>query len=257
MEKDNIITSVENGMLKIILNRPAKKNAITIPMYEKLINILNDSAQDSSLYIVILTGTGSFFSSGNDFIFPLLGTTNSTFDANDNINIVKKLVETLILYPKLLIAIVNGPAIGIAVTMLPLFDIIYTSDTAYFQTPFTSLGLSAEGCSTYTFPKIFGNSKAGDMLYLGYKMTAFEAKQYGFVSEVYKYEHLEDVWKYLKKLSQLSSESILAIKRLVKKWNEKILLEVNVEESNELVKRMQSSDWAERFNKIMLQKHKI
>nr|XP_003699201.1 PREDICTED: enoyl-CoA delta isomerase 2, mitochondrial [Megachile rotundata] len=255
--EDDILTSVENGMLKIILNRPAKKNAITILMYEKLIQLLNDSAQDNSLYVVVLTGTGNFFSSGNDFIFTLKGTRNRSFETSDNIDIVKKLVDTLILYPKLLIVIVNGPAIGIATTILPLFDIIYTSDTAYFHTPFTSLGLSAEGCSTYTFPKIFGRSKAGDMLYLGYKMTAFEAKQYGFVSEVYKYECLEDVWIYLKKLSQLSSQSILSIKRLVRKWNEKILLEVNVEETNEITKRMESTDWVDRFNKIILHKSKI
>ncbi|XP_034186095.1 enoyl-CoA delta isomerase 3, peroxisomal [Osmia lignaria lignaria] len=134
---------------------------------------------------------------------------------------------------------------------------VYTTDTAYFLTPFTNLGLSAEGCSTYTFPKIFGHSKAGDMLYLGYKMSAFEAKQYGLVSEVYKEGCIDEVWTYLKKLSQLSSESILATKSLVKRWNEKVLLEVNVEESKELLKRIQSSDFSERIMNMLLHKNKL
>ncbi|XP_006621297.1 enoyl-CoA delta isomerase 3, peroxisomal-like isoform X1 [Apis dorsata] len=251
----NIIYCVENGLLKITLNRPEKKNAITNSMYKNLLEIFHKSIQDNTIHTVCLTGTGNFFSSGNDFVSLL--TNQDVFDIKSIINDFKKFIDMLITYPKLLIAVVNGPAIGIAVTILPLFDITYASDTAYFQTPFTSLGLIAEGCSTYTFPKIFGKSKASDMLYLGYKMNAFEAKQYGLVSEIYKYECLDEVWIYLKKLTKLSLKSILAIKHLVKKWNQNILLEVNAEECTELIKHIQSSDFIERLKNFILHKSKI
>ncbi|XP_624525.3 enoyl-CoA delta isomerase 3, peroxisomal [Apis mellifera] len=251
----NIIYCVENGLLKITLNRPEKKNAITNSMYKNLLEIFHKFIQDNTIHTVCLTGNGHFFSSGNDFVS--LFTNEDISDIKSIVNNFKKFIDMLITYPKLLIAVVNGPAIGIAVTILPLFDIIYASDTAYFQTPFTRLGLIAEGCSTYTFPKIFGKSKAGDMLYLGYKMNAFEAKQYGLVSEIYKYECLNEVWIYLKKLTKLSSESILAIKHLVKKWNQNILLEVNAEECIELIKHVQSSDSIERLTNFILHKNKI
>ncbi|CAD1479197.1 unnamed protein product, partial [Heterotrigona itama] len=256
MDNENssdILCSIKNGMLKIVLNRPKKKNAITIAMYKDLIQILHNSIQDSTIYVIILTGTGSFFSSGNDFKYLLTNKNNSAFNIESTINIFKEFIDTLITYPKLLVAVVNGPAIGIAVTMLALFDLIYASDTmfvtlqTYFHTPFTKLGLVAEGCSTYTFSNIFGKCKASDMLYLGHKMTALEAKHYGFINEIYEYENLNKVWTYLQKLTELSSESILAIKCLVRRWNQNILLKVNAEETIELVKRLQSPDFLERM----------
>ena len=121
-------------------------------MYQRILQILHDSVKDSSIYMVVLTGTGNFFCSGNDFISRL---------SQDNLDLqsvvagfkyvfgqyivyirlsntfryqfhfmwpFRNFVDTLITFPKLLVAIVNGPAIGLAVTILPLFDMVYASD---------------------------------------------------------------------------------------------------------------------------------
>ncbi|XP_070171577.1 enoyl-CoA delta isomerase 3, peroxisomal isoform X2 [Polyergus mexicanus] len=194
-----ILITLNNGIQKVVLNKPARKNALSIPMYKELTILLNESAKNDEILTFVLTANGDFFSSGND-----IGATMTM----DTILIVKDFIDAIIMYPKLLIAIVNGPAIGIASTILGIFDIVYASDKAYFQTPFSSLGLVAEGCSTYTFPRLLGPSKAGDMLYLGYKMNAQEAKKYGLVSKIYNHDSLEEVWDYLNNISKLSSESI-------------------------------------------------
>ena len=71
----------------------------------------------------------------------------------------RKLVSTLIDFPKPIVAAVNGPAIGVSVTLLGLVDIVYASDLATFHTPFVSLGINPEACSSYLFPKIMGPAK--------------------------------------------------------------------------------------------------
>lgn len=71
----------------------------------------------------------------------------------------RNFVQSFIEFSKPLIAIVNGPAIGISFTVLGLFDLVISSDLANFSAPFTKIALSPEGCSSYTFPKLMGRMK--------------------------------------------------------------------------------------------------
>ena len=88
-------------------------------------------------------------------------------------------VDAIIEFKKPIAALVNGPAIGIGVTHLPLCDFVWASDAAYFVTPFTKLGLTPEGCSSYTFPKILGPSMANEMLMTNAKFTAHDVNMLG------------------------------------------------------------------------------
>lgn len=249
-EEDILIVNLKNGIKKVIFNRPKKKNAISIKMYMEITNILNDSSKDDSIYMVVLTGTGHFFTSGND-----LNTLSPSSSYKDLFTIFKNFIDALITFPKLLIAVVNGPAIGVGTTLLGLCDIVYASEKAYFYIPFTKLGFIAEGCSSYTFPKIMGPSKASEMLYFGYKMDAKEAKEYHLVGNIYKNE--EEVWKYLNKLSQLSTKSIMGIKRLVQKCNKQTLLEINKAEIEENIEIFESGETVNRILNFMSSKNKL
>ncbi|XP_011875669.1 PREDICTED: enoyl-CoA delta isomerase 2, mitochondrial [Vollenhovia emeryi] len=247
-----ILSSLKNGIQKVVLNKPAKKNALSPQMYKELTALLNESAENDQVLLFALTANGDFFSSGND-----LSATMGDASLTSARAIIKEFIDAIIMYPKLLVAVVNGPAIGIATTILGIFDIVYASDKAYFHTPFSSLGLVAEGCSSYTFPILLGHSKAGDVLYLGYKLTAQEANQHGLVSKVYHHDSLEEVWNYLNMISTLSSQSILATKRLMSRWKREILLKVNEEEMKELKTLFESPEMYERIASFLSRKNKL
>lgn len=128
------------------------------------------------------------------------------------------LVSTLIHFPKVLIAAVNGPAIGFGTTVLPHCDFVFASMQAFFQTPFVQLGINAEGCSSYTFPLIMGTTKANELLLQGKRMDAKEAEQAGLLNKVFStnQELEQHVTTLAKSMSQLPQQSLQANKRLLR-----------------------------------------
>ncbi|KAH7684719.1 enoyl-CoA delta isomerase 2, partial [Aphelenchoides avenae] len=150
----------EDQLFRITLNRPTKFNAITWEMYEAIIEALGEANKDRTTKMTVFTGIGDYYCSGNDLSnFVIKSPEELKPMAERGEKLFHRYVTAYIDHNKPLVALVNGPAIGISVTLLALFDLVLASDKATFHTPFTSLGQSAEGCSTYTFPPLMGASK--------------------------------------------------------------------------------------------------
>uniref|UniRef100_A0AC34GAQ6 Uncharacterized protein n=1 Tax=Panagrolaimus sp. ES5 TaxID=591445 RepID=A0AC34GAQ6_9BILA len=172
---------------RVEFSRPWKYNAITTEMYHEIPRILEEASKNDDIKFVVFAGTGSYYCSGHDL---------SNFEkaaakigkekmVEESIKICTKFVTSLIDFDKPLIACVNGPAIGVGVTTLALFDLVWASDSATFNAPFVSLGQSAEATSTYTFPYLMGHAKASEFLLFGRKLTAVEAYERNLVNEVF------------------------------------------------------------------------
>ncbi|XP_035751801.1 enoyl-CoA delta isomerase 2 isoform X2 [Egretta garzetta] len=164
---ETILVTTKNNITKIMFNRPDRKNAINHKMYREIIKALEEAGKDDCT-IAVITGNGDYYSSGNDLNnFTNIQPGEMEKMAKDGALLLKEFVGHFIDFPKPLIAVVNGPAIGICVTVLGLCDIVYASDRATFHSPFSQLGQSPEGCSSYLFPKIMGLAKgpgqAGDL----------------------------------------------------------------------------------------------
>uniref|UniRef100_A0A8I3X0A0 Enoyl-CoA delta isomerase 2 n=1 Tax=Callithrix jacchus TaxID=9483 RepID=A0A8I3X0A0_CALJA len=201
---ETLMVTSEDGITKITLNRPAKKNAINIEMYHEIMRALKAASKDDSS-ITVLTGNGDYYSSGNDLTnFTDIPPGGVEEKAKNSAILLREFVGCFIDFPKPLIAMVNGPAVGISVTILGLFDAVYASDRATFHTPFSHLGQSPEGCSSYTFLKIMGPAKATEMLVFGKKLTAGEACAQGLVTEVFPDSTFQkEVWTRLKAFAKL------------------------------------------------------
>ncbi|XP_054161657.1 enoyl-CoA delta isomerase 2-like [Oppia nitens] len=261
VRQPNVLLNKRKGVAIIRLNRPHKYNALTKQMYDSVITSLTDAATDQSIKLALITGTGSYYSAGNDL--NIYEKSFKHFDGHMNHtvdNLIEKFRQFVIAFidfPKPLIAAVNGPAIGVAATTLALVDCAVASDTAYFLTPFSSMGLSAEGCSSYTFPQIMGQSMAGQMLYFNHKMSATEALQSGLVSRVIpsaQFDEYIESWIFADRTGIVNTcypQSMRASKQLVRSAAiRRVLHEVNRSECLILRDRFNSDECLEAIEKF-------
>lgn len=243
---DGLATSFENHGFIIRFNRPEKRNSITLEMYKSIIQLLKTVGERKDVHYLVLTGTGDYFSSGNDlgnFTAKLKTGVSPDQLAKDAAELVRQYVGAFIDFPKPAIALVNGPSIGVSCTILGLFDVVYASDKAYFQTPFSNLGLSPEGCSSYTFPRIMGNAKANEVLMMNKQLSAKEAKECGFVTDYFPSANFEAETKQrILEFSKLPPTSLRHSKTLVREpiWSE--LHKANDKECERLVERFTSEE---------------
>uniref|UniRef100_A0A1A8BTN6 Enoyl-CoA delta isomerase 2 n=1 Tax=Nothobranchius kadleci TaxID=1051664 RepID=A0A1A8BTN6_NOTKA len=238
-----LLVSTEENITTITMNRPAKKNAITTEMYKEIIAALEQAAKDDSA-ITVFTGAGDFYCSGNDLTsFTRIPEAGMEEAAKQGADLLRSYVRAYIDFPKPLVAVVNGPAVGISVTVLGLFDLVYATEQASFHTPFTQLGQSAEGCSSYTFPRIMGPTKANEMLLFNKKLTADEACRLGLVTEVFPDScFLSEVWRRLRAHARLPRQSLVLSKQLIRSMEKERLYAVNDAEVERLMERWTSEE---------------
>uniref|UniRef100_A0A1I7THT8 Delta(3),Delta(2)-enoyl-CoA isomerase n=1 Tax=Caenorhabditis tropicalis TaxID=1561998 RepID=A0A1I7THT8_9PELO len=244
---DGLEVSREGKIFKITLNRPKKFNALTLDMYKGIQKALEVSNNDKSTSITVIAANGTYFCSGNDltnFKAAAGGTKEQVAEmANSAKVVLHDYVDAYIKHEKPLIALINGPAVGIAVTVLGMFDYVIATDKSSFHTPFAPLGQSPEGASSYTFPLIMGSLRASELLLVCKKISAQTAKDYGLVNEVVPdNEFQSQSQKAIEAFSQLPPESLRINKKLLRSFHKDKLLEVNDTECDLIAERWQSKE---------------
>lgn len=228
LEKELLITK-EKGVLTFKIDRPKKKNALTSAILKKILEVMELAKTDETVKVIYLTAAGEIFSSGNDFN----NFSENTFDETEKN--LEHFVRYLIEYPKVMIAGVNGMAMGITFTMLALFDIVLCSDTAFFLVPFIQTYQTPEGCSSLLFPLLLGKSTASHLLINGGTINAIEAKEKGFVTRVIEKEYFEnDAYDYALKVAEHPLKQLVTIKKIINRNFIELLKEVNKQECKSL-----------------------
>ena len=207
----NIITRYVEHLLEIEINRPEKRNALTMEMYRLLTDALTFAQQDAGVHVVLLRGQPECFTAGNDlkdFLEDPPGDENSP---------VFRFMKTVAEFPRPLVCAVNGPAIGIGATLCLHADLVYCGQGTMFQLPFVKLGLVPELASSLLLPILAGHARAFELLVLGDAFDAATARRLGIVNEVFPdAEYLNEARRKATALAGLPPEAVRQTKALMK-----------------------------------------
>lgn len=155
----------------------------------------------------------------------------------------RKLHEVLIKAEKVLIAAVNGPAVGHGTSSVALYDLVYAVPDAFFTTPFARLGISAEACSSVSFMRIMGRQKASALILAGERLTAQEMESAGLVTKILpKDGFLDEVMKIAKRIADQPPEATKYNKHLLMQPFKQELLDINETEMKGLMERVRMDE---------------
>jgi len=238
----DIITERSGNILRIQLNRPARKNAMTSAMYITLADLLNNAAKDDQIRVVLWHGARDSFSAGNDiqdFLKnpPVAGESPQA-----------RLIEALINFDKPIVAAVQGAAIGGGTTMLTHCDFVFAGESARFQMPFVNLAVVPEFGSSYSVPARSGYLRAAELILLGLPFNATRASDLGLVTRVMADEKLlETATQTARDLAEKPPAALRACKRLMRSSTCEQLERAAKFENEEFSVRVRSAEAKEAF----------
>jgi enoyl-CoA hydratase/carnithine racemase len=205
-----VLTRIENGILRVTLARPEKKNALTADMYESLIAAL-DRAQNEAIGALMIEGSTGVFTAGND-IGDFLAHASDFHNAP-----ALRFIRAIATCETPIVAAVEGAAVGVGVTMLLHCDLVYAAPSARFRMPFVDLGLVPEAAASLLLPHRVGRAKASEFLLLGDAFDAEAAARLGLVNAVIPgHELAATALRQAQRLAEKPRAALRATRRLLR-----------------------------------------
>jgi enoyl-CoA hydratase/carnithine racemase len=244
----DIVVEQEGGVVTLRLNRPDKKNAITVAMYDALAQSLQQAGDDDAVRAVVILGAGDMFTAGNDLgdfmQRPPLGTDQPVY----------RFLQALSAFPKVVVAGVQGRAVGIGTTMLLHCDLVVAAQDALFSMPFIDLGLVPEAGSSLLFPRLVGPRLAAKHLILGTPFSAEEALRYGVATDVVPSGAVEDrAMELARQVAAKPQEAVRIAKTFIRDTEGSVMDRID-SEGAAFADRLQSAEAAEAFRAFFARK---
>ena len=173
-----ILTELKEGVFRLQMNRPEKKNALTLAMYSAMTSALKSADRDPAARVILMHGHPDVFTSGND-LADFMNSPPLT-EGSPVLNFISAISTA----SKPIVAAVSGPVVGIGVTMLLHFELVYAAETTRFQLPFVNLALPPEAGSSLLLPLRVGYGRAAELLMLGAPFSAAAALQSGLITGI-------------------------------------------------------------------------
>jgi enoyl-CoA hydratase/carnithine racemase len=243
---EEIITERSDGILRVELNRPSRKNAMTVGMYLTLADILDDAGRDVSTRVVLWHGAGDSFCAGND-IEDFLKNPPGPGESPQ-----ARLEDAFVNFDKPLIAAVQGAAIGGGTTMLTHCDFVYAGEKTKFQMPFVNLALVPEFGSSWSVPASAGYLRAAELILLGAPFDAGHAADLGLVTRVVPDQALlPTATETARLLAAKPAGALQASKRLMKRVVREQIKAAMKAENEEFSRQIRSDDAREALTTFL------
>ncbi len=238
---EKIIVSCADGVMRLVLNRPHKKNALDREMYLALIDALDVAARDEGVRAVVFCAAGLDFTAGNDLAdFRDFLQSPGEFPA-------LRFVRALAAFEKPLVAAAKGDAIGLGTTLLFHCDLVYAAPDARFSMPFIDLALVPEAAASLLVPRRIGQAKAAQFLMLGDSFDGSEALRLGIANGLAPADAVDAVAiAAAMRLAQKPPQALRATRQLLRGDRTEILARID-EEAALFAKAIASAEAQRRF----------
>lgn len=180
---DVLRVEINKGVALLTLNLPAQRNPLSVAMKSALVEALARCTDDASVGAVVIAATGSAFCAGGD-VKRMSGLAPTLEERTEALAELQRIPELIASLPQVVIAAVNGPAMGAGLGLACACDVRIASTTARFGTAFLRIGLSTDFGVGWFLPRIVGPARARQMLLLGEMLNANQALEVGLVSQV-------------------------------------------------------------------------
>jgi enoyl-CoA hydratase/carnithine racemase len=245
----DLVTITDDGPVRTIrMNRPEKKNALTMVMYDAMAEGI-ETAPRANIRCILIGGAPTVFCAGNDIGDFLQAAMGGGLGAP-----ILRFLYALARSETPLIAAVQGNAVGVGTTMLMHCDHVVASTEARFTTPFVSLGLVPEAASSLIAPRLMGHARAFSMLVMGKPLNADEAKDAGIINTIATPDAVEaEAMKAAQAIAILPPQAVMASRRLMRGNPEEIVARIDAE-AEQFKERLKSAEAQAAFTAFMTRK---
>lgn len=248
-QQSELLVTRDGGLLEVVFNRPAKKNAFTEQMYHRFTAVLQEAATDHNVRVILLRGAGDAFTSGND-----LNTFLDIINGDHQSPAVFDFLEALVANEVPMVAAVHGVCTGLGAALLLHCDTVIAAPDTRFGFSFTNIGATPEVCASMLLPQLCGYQKAAHLILTGRFFDGEEALQLGLVTELAAQQAVvgraRDI---VEMLLPKASAALRLSKRLLKRAPETYVQRLAVEEAV-FAERLQSPEMEQAIHNILNRK---
>ncbi|MGZ4690061.1 MAG: enoyl-CoA hydratase/isomerase family protein [Acidimicrobiia bacterium] len=180
---EGLVVEVDGPVLRLRLDRPDRRNAITDDMVDALVDTIEAAGGDESVRVIALTGTGEHFCSGFDLGLrgqteakPRPGATQREMRGG-----VNRLIPTMLETQTPIVTAATGYVIGLGLNLVLASDFAVVADDARLRAPFAGMGFTPDSGASWLIPRLVGVARAKEMLMLSREVTGVEAAEWGLV----------------------------------------------------------------------------